>query len=103
MRLYRKKPVVVEVIRWTGDNLKEVIDFTGWHESASSKWTWEQYEKVVASEGLKIFTPEGPVMASVGDYIVRGVYGEVYPVKPDIFRETFSEMEDENERRTSND
>lgn len=88
MAKFRKKPVVIEAIQWTGDNLQEVITFTGLNESAR-KWTWEEYEDVVMREGLKIFTLEGPLMASVGDYIIRGVRGELYPCKPDIFKQTY--------------
>jgi hypothetical protein len=91
MAKFRKQPVVIEAIQWTGDNLQEVIAFTGLNESAR-KWTWEEYEDVVMREGLKIFTLEGPLMASVGDYIIRGVKGELYPCKPDIFKQTYEEV-----------
>jgi len=40
-------------------------------------------------EGLKIFTLEGTHMASIRDYIIKGVAGEVYPCKPDIFEKTY--------------
>ena len=85
---YRKKPVVIQAIRWSGTNLKEVIDFTGLHPSAN-KWTWEEYESVVAKDGFKIFTLEGAHMVSVGDYVIRGVKGEFYACKPDIFWMTY--------------
>lgn len=91
MAKFRKKPVVIEAIQWTGDNLQEVITFTGLNESAR-KWTWEEYEDVVMREGLKIFTLEGALMASVGDYIIRGVKGELSPCKPDIFKQTYEEV-----------
>ena len=58
-------------IKWTGDNLREIINLTGWNESASSKWTWTEYEQVVAEKGLKIFTPDGSVMVDVGDWIIQ--------------------------------
>jgi hypothetical protein len=87
-----KKPIVNEAIRWTGENLKEIIDFTGLHPSAQ-KWTWEEYEEVVKNEGLKIFTLEGPLLASLGDYIMRGVRGEFYPIKPDILDETYDRVD----------
>ena len=90
---YRKKPVVIEAIQWTGNNLREVINFAGLHPSAK-KWTWDEYEQVVAEKGLKIFTMEGPLMASVGDFIIRGVHGEVYPCKPDIFEKTHEPVSD---------
>ena len=91
MAKYRKKPVVIEAVQWTGDNLRDIIDFTGLHESAK-KWTWEEYEKVVALQGLKIFTLEGPLNASPGDYIIKGVQGEFYPCKPDIFEATYEQV-----------
>ena len=89
---YRKKPVVIEAIQWVGDNLEEVIAFTGLHPSAM-KWTWDEYCKVVSEMGLKIFTLEGPMIASVGDFIIRGVQGEFYPCKPDIFAATYEPAE----------
>jgi hypothetical protein len=91
---FRKKPVVIDAIRWTGDNLREIIDFTGLHPSAN-KWTWEEYQAVVEREGLRIFTLEGTHMASVGDWIIRGVAGEFYPCKPDIFGATYEEVPDD--------
>ncbi len=85
---FRKKPVIIDAVKWTGNNLREVIDFTGLHPSAN-KWTWEKYEEVVCREGLKIFTLEGPLMATIGDWIIKGVKGEFYPCKPDIFEATY--------------
>lgn len=85
---YRKLPVEISAIRWSGTNLREVIDFTGLHPSAE-KWTWEEYEEVVRTQGLKLFTLEKSMMASVGDYIIKGVAGEVYACKPDIFWRTY--------------
>jgi len=90
---YRKKPVVIEAIQWTGNNLREIIDFIGLHESAN-KWTWQEYEAVVSRDGLKIFTLEGPFIASVGDFIIQGVNGEFYPCKPDIFEKTYEKVEE---------
>lgn len=92
MPKYVKKPVVIEAIQWNGTNLREVIDFTGLHPSAE-KWTWEEYEAVVAAEGLKIFTLEGSLKATVGDMIIKGVHGEFYPCKPDIFEATYDPVE----------
>ena len=92
MPKFRKKPVVIEAVQWTGRNLKEVIDFSGLHESAK-KWSWEEYEKVVADDGLKIFTLEGKMNADVNDWIIKGVKGEFYPCKPDIFAQTYEAVE----------
>lgn len=86
---WRKKPVVIEAIRWSGTNLKEVIDFTSLHPSAD-RWTWEEYEAVVREKGLKIFSLEGSnFIVTVGDYIIKGVKGEFYACKPDIFLMTY--------------
>lgn len=90
---FQKKPIINEAIQWTGNNLREIINFTGLHPSAQKQWTWEEYEDVVRREGLKIFTLEGPLMASVGDYIMRGVKGEFYPIKPDILAETYDRVD----------
>jgi len=85
---YIKKPITIQAIKWTGMNLKDVIAFTGIHPSAE-KWAWEEYEAVVENEGLKIFTLEGSLFAQIGDFIIRGVKGEFYPCKPDIFEATY--------------
>ena len=90
--LFRKKPVVIEAVQWTGTNLREIIAFTdGPPETRSSHagMMWEQYEALVERDGLKIFTLEGAMLASPGDWIIRGVSGEHYPCKPDIFDKTY--------------
>lgn len=92
IKKYRKKPVVVEAIEWTGKNLKEIIDFTGRNESAKW-WSWEEFESMVKEHGLKIFTLEGTMLASIGDWIIKGISGECYPCKPDIFEKTYERVE----------
>jgi hypothetical protein len=87
-----KKPVTIEAIQWTGDNLKEVISFTGRSEKFH-QWfpTWEDYENHVKEEGFtfKVITLEGNMIAHVGDYIIKGVKGEFYPCKKNIFHATY--------------
>jgi hypothetical protein len=85
---FRKKPVVIEAVQWTGNNLEEVLEHTGVHESARD-WSIERFRAKVDADGLKIFTLEGDMRATVGDWIIRGVKGEVYPCKPDIFATTY--------------
>lgn len=87
MAKFRKKPIVIEAIQWTGDNLQEVIDFIG-----VTDWTCEEAQEVVAARGLPIYTLEGRMLALTGDYIIRGVKGELYPCKPDIFKQTYEEV-----------
>lgn len=95
---YRKKPVEIDAILWTGKNLFEVITFTDGKPDLTSDTAmerWEQYEDLVKREGLIILTLEdGPKnqakhYADVGDYIIKGVKGEFYPCKPDIFHLTY--------------
>lgn len=92
MNNYRKKPVVIEAVQWRGDNLREVICFTDGPpetRTAHAGMMWETYADLVERDGLKIFTLEGTMSASVGDWIIKGVSGEFYPCKPDIFEKTY--------------
>jgi preprotein translocase subunit Sss1 len=93
IRKYRKLPVVIEAVQWTGENLREIIDFIGLHPSAK-KWSWKEYVQVVRIEGLKIFTHEGSLIVTIGDFIIKGIHGELYPCKPDIFAKTYEEAPD---------
>lgn len=89
---YRKKPVVVEVVRWGGYNFDQVRDFCRAPGAVESR----AYMKTVAdfTSVLYITTLEGEMYASEGDFIIRGVNGEVYPCKPDIFEKTYEKVED---------
>ena len=95
IKSYAKKPVVIQALQWTGNNLKEIITFTDGPpdvRSGHAGMKWEEYEDLVEKEGLKIYTLEGKMSASVGDYIIKGVRGEFYPCKQDIFKETYLEV-----------
>ena len=81
MEKYRKKPVVVEAVQWTGENVKEVLDFMEWRNVAHD-----------ATLGLTINTLEGNHHASPGDWIIKGVQGEFYPCKPEIFEKTYEKV-----------
>lgn len=87
---YRKKPVVIEAVKWNGYNLDEIKRFTGNH--ADVKYD-EKDGNIIAD--LYIHTLEGDMHASKGDYIIKGVRGEFYPCKPDIFNQTYEEVKDE--------
>lgn len=80
-QLYRKKPVVIEAVQYTEDNIAEVLTFIG----KSAEWG--------DNTGLTIKTLEGAMSASLGDYIIKGVSGEFYPCKPDIFNKTYEVYE----------
>lgn len=75
---YMKKPVVIEALQWTGDNIDELAEFMG-----------ELFLIVGQDEKIRIDTLEGPIWANLGDYIIRGVQDEYYPCKPDIFALTY--------------
>ena len=89
---FRKRPVVIQAVQWTGENLREVICFTDGPPDARSTHAsikWEEYCDLVKSDGLKIYTLEGKMSADVGDWIIKGVKGEHYPCKPDVFELTY--------------
>lgn len=79
VKKYRKKPVVVEAIQWTGDNTSEIMKWVG--------------DRAYFRDTLYIKTLEGDHIASVGDYIIKGIEGEFYPCKPDIFKKTYEPKE----------
>lgn len=72
-----KMYTMVEIMQWTGKNLKEIIDWIGLNESAE-KWTWTEYEQVVKDEGLKLFTPTGVFILPIGEHIMKFPDGTVY-------------------------
>ena len=77
---YRKRPLEVQAIRWTGDNIDEVRSWAG------AEFV---FGPCVIDNDLLIDTLEGQMRADVGDWIIRGVKGEFYPCKPDIFAATY--------------
>lgn len=100
---YRKKPVVIEARQLTTDNIKEiyewVYDRTVVLQTQFAHERWEDYCTHVSIEGMYISTLEdgknGQVkhVASIGDYIIKGVKGEFYACKPDIFELTYEAVE----------
>lgn len=92
---YKKKPVEIEAIQWTGDNLKQVLEFTGKHPRFD-EWfsSFEEYRTHVHNDRhvFKIITLEGTMEAYPGDYIIKGVKGEFYPCKPEIFLMTYERV-----------
>ena len=73
---YQKKPVIIEAVQFNGHNQEEIRKFVGGRQSSED-------------DEISIITLEGIMHASIGDYIIKGVKGEFYPCKPDIFRETY--------------
>lgn len=77
MMKVRRKPLVVDAVLYTGANLPEIIAFMGDCQPKPCK------------QGFLISTLEGDMHASAGDWIIRGVVGEYYACKPDIFAMTY--------------
>jgi hypothetical protein len=82
---YRKRPVVIEAVQWNGGNINEVWDAFGAERiygptEANPSW-------------IVISTLEGDMRADVGDWIIRGVKGELYPCRNDVFTETYEAHE----------
>ncbi len=75
VKKYTKKPVQIEAIEYTHENLREVMSFVGVCQ--------------ITDIGLYIPTLEGKMLARPGDYIIKGVEGEFYPCKPQIFKATY--------------
>lgn len=82
MGLYRKKPVVIEAFKWGTDLAPE------WFKAL------EDVKLNTASGSVFIATLEGTMEARMGDWIIQGVKGEVYPCKPDIFEATYEPVEE---------
>ena len=81
MPRFRKKPVVIDAVQYTGRNLSEIIAFAG--EAAS------EFAEELNCDAIEISTLEGVMTAQRDDWIIRGVRGEYYPCKPDIFAATY--------------
>ena len=91
---YRKKPVVIEAIQWNGINLSEIKKFVGdslVYEIYDSAW---QAGKGIPHVDMKIKTLEGVHNCTENDFIIKGVNGEFYPCKPDIFEKTYEQVQE---------
>lgn len=76
---YVKKPITIEAIQWEGDNQRDISDFIG-------------KELALKDDKIIISTLEGMMEASIGDFIIKGIKGEFYPCKADIFHETYNPL-----------
>jgi hypothetical protein len=95
---FRKKPIVIEAFRLTEDARRSNLDWPQWareawmktHDEPGSLWPvdWDCQPSSEVS-ALAITTLEGVMKADIGDWIIKGVKGELYPCKPDIFEATY--------------
>lgn len=89
-----KKKVVIEAVHWNGNEISE-----------TPKWILEALNNGVLiyfGDKIQVRTLEGVMTASPGDYIIRGVDGELYPCKPDIFEKTYEKVEEGKESENLN-
>ena len=84
VKKYIKRPVSVEAIQYTDNNLYEVLNFLG-----KENYSLEHVKNGVVD--IMIYTLEGDHRCKKGDYIIKGIKGEFYPCKPDIFEKTYNE------------
>ena len=86
VKSYRKKPVVIQAVQYTGKNVAEIYEFT----------LGAAHEIVPDADILSVSTMEGMTIARAGDYIIRGVDGEFYPCAQTVFLKTYVEVSHED-------
>ena len=84
MGKYRKKPIVIEAVQWTGHNADQIGAFFG---------NDDPHFGLKKGDVWSIITLEGIMEARLDDWIIKGVKGEFYPCKPDIFEATYEKVE----------
>lgn len=83
LQRYRKKPVVIEAMQ-VEDDLRQQVAIVHWVAAGGGE-VWLPF----ADSFITIHTLEGDMRADIGDWIIKGVNGEFYPCKPDIFEKTY--------------
>ncbi len=83
MAKFRKKPIVIEAVQWPAEEAFR------WLCAAEG----QEIYQVTQKGGVYIETLEGKMLANRGDWIIKGVKGEIYPCKPDIFEKTYEQYD----------
>ena len=83
IKKYRKIPVEVDVLQYTGDNIKQCLAFC-------IRARLQDSHKLLPN--LIINTLQGDMLCNINDYIIKGVLGEFYPCKPEAFKKTYQEV-----------
>jgi len=78
MPLYKKKPIVIQAVQWTGKNFDKI------KQELLCEDIYLSTRNIIC-----IYTLEGCMDAYIGDYIIKGIKGEIYPCKEDIFEKTY--------------
>ena len=87
MARYKTKPCEIEAIQFTKNNFKEIQKFTN-----GNAFDFYFNEQLPNNTSCKIHTLEGLMVASEYDYIIKGLRGESYPCKPDVFEKKYEEI-----------
>ncbi|MEO6077552.1 MAG: hypothetical protein ABIP54_02085 [Candidatus Andersenbacteria bacterium] len=91
MNKYRKRPLVIEAVQYTPDKLPTLNhDLLEWGLEA---WHFGHYNLGAEHHEIVIRTLEGDMTVNIGDYIIKGIKGEFYPCKADIFEATYETVE----------
>ena len=83
---YRKKPVEIEAVQWVSDNIEQVYEMLGDNLIINTDEDKDEVKHFIN-------TLEGKMEMSWGDYVIKGVKGEFYPCKPDIFELTYNKVD----------
>jgi hypothetical protein len=94
---YRKKPIIVDAFQWfrahysKEHSFTDKKDFPEWFDKAKKNGiVW--FTNIGSIEYMEIKTLEGTILARNGDYIIKGIRGEIYPCKPKIFEATYEKL-----------
>ena len=83
MAKYRKKPVEIEAIQYDGENISDLFEFVGDLSNLGID---------LKNDKIYVITLEGDMEISKNDYLIRGIKGEYYPCKPDIFEASYDKI-----------
>jgi len=86
---YRKKPVEIEALQWTGENHREMFNFLGGRDTVGKSF-YLDFDKTIGALAIK--TLEGWQMPTLDDYIIKGIKGEYYNCREDIFHLTYDKI-----------
>lgn len=92
MKIYKKKPVKVEAVQFTGTNQEEIREWSN-YEVYPTGTKLPENERTLE---MVVSTLEGLVKAKIGDYIIKGIRGEFYPCEKSIFEESYYEVTEED-------
>jgi hypothetical protein len=97
-RRYRKKPIAIEAVQWTGDNADELKEFVGMREDTGEPGFVLPGESAEGSHEAQVWAREEHAWCSVpmGHWVMRGVKGEFYACAPLIFAATYDPVDEDN-------